>query len=67
MKHKNWSLFMWALKRLELDHKNNDAIYKRCLKNNIMLMLMDLSGVTPNDVLPMFQEIENELKRREGL
>ena len=67
MKHKNWSLFVWALKRLKIDHKNNDVIYKKGLRNDILLKLMDLSGVTPGDIPHMLQEIDNELERRKGL
>jgi hypothetical protein len=67
MKHKNWHLFKWAIMRLELDHKNNKAVYKKCLKNDILLRLMDLSGVTPDDASKMCREIENELARRKGL
>lgn len=64
MKHKNWSLFKWAFTRLELDRKNNNTVYKRCFKNGILLKLMDLSGVTPDDLTHMLTAIENELKRR---
>ena len=65
MEYKNWSLFIWALRRLELDYNhNNDVVCKRNLKNKILLRLMDLSGVTPNDGPCMLQEFENELKRR---
>ena len=67
MKPKNWSLFLWALKRLEIDHKNNEVIYKKGLRNGILLKLMDLSGVTPKDIRHMIQEIDNELNRRKGL
>ena len=63
-KYKNWALFMWAFKRLKREHINNDVVYKKGFINNILLWLMDLSGVTPADVPYMLQEISNELKRR---
>ena len=44
---KNWSLFVWAVKHLKIE--NND--YKKCWQNNILLWLMDLSGVKAEDVL----------------
>lgn len=63
-KFKNWGLFIWAFKRLKREHINNDIVYKKGLRNDILLWLMDLSGVTPLDIPYMMQEIENELKRR---
>ena len=51
MKHKNWALFTWAMRHLEIDHESNDVVYKKCIKNDILLKLMDLSGVKPEDVL----------------
>lgn len=50
MKHKSWPLFIWAVKRLEINHKDDKVIYKKNFKNNLLLRLMDLSGVTPLDV-----------------
>lgn len=67
MKHKNWSLFIWAMKRLKIDRKNNESVYKKCLRNYILLGLMNLSGVTPDDAFNMLLEIDDELKRRKGL
>lgn len=67
MKHKNWLLFRWALERLKVDRKNDNVVYKKCLRNDILLKLMDLSGVTPNDAQYMLRKIDNELKsRKEG-
>lgn len=64
MKRKNWRLFVWAFKHLKLDHENSKAVYKECLRNSILLRLMDLSGVTPNDASKLLQEIKNELAKR---
>ena len=64
MKRKNWSLFLWAFRHMELDHKNKDVIYKRGLKNILLCKLMDLSGVTPKDMPEVLHKIEDELKRR---
>ena len=57
---KNWKLFIWAIKRLEIE--NNDC--RKSLKNNFLLWLMDISGVTYLDVYKMCHEIKNELDRR---
>lgn len=43
---KNWTLFMWALRRWKM----KDRKYVKCLRNDILLKLMNLSGVTPRDV-----------------
>lgn len=66
MKHKNWSLFMWAVERLKIDCKNGEKVFKKNLRNIVLFGLMNLSGVTPSDVPYVLQEIENELKRRES-
>ena len=65
-KYKNWALFLWAIKRLKIDSKNDNNIYKKCIKNYILLWRMDLSGVTPADVPYMLQQIDDEIKRRES-
>lgn len=65
-KHKNWALFCWALKRLKIDTGNNDNVYKKCLRNNILLSLMDLSGITRADAQQMIVDIDKELARRAG-
>jgi hypothetical protein len=64
MAKKNWRLFNWALKHLKVDSKSNDVVYKKCLRNNILLRLMDLSGVTPVDAQIYMRQIDNELKTR---
>jgi hypothetical protein len=64
--NKNWRLFYWALKHLKIDHKNNNTIYKNCLRNDILLWLMDLSGVTPDDARDSMFQISNEIARREA-
>ena len=56
MKYKNWSLFLWAL--------NHWTVNKKCLRNKILLGLMNLSGVTPTDMANMMREINDELLRR---
>ena len=66
MKRKNWPLFIWACKRLDINHNDDNIVYKKNLKNNLLLGLMNLSGVTPMDMLHMLQEIKDELERREG-
>lgn len=64
--NKNWGLFKWALMHLKIDRSNSNNVYKKCLRNDILLRLMDLSGVTPADTQDLMFQIENELKRREG-
>ena len=64
--NKNWGLFKWALMHLKIDQSNSNRVYKKCLRNDILLRLMDLSGVTPADAQCLMFQIENELKRREG-
>lgn len=50
MKKKNWKLFRWAIMHLKIDGSDNpNVIYKKCLRNDILLKIMDLSGVTPED------------------
>lgn len=50
-KYKNWSLFEWALRHLKIDsNKNSKYFYKKCFRNDILLKLMDLSGVKPWDI-----------------
>ena len=47
---KNWTLFNWAAKHLKLGPVKSGRVYvKKCLRNKILLRLMDLSGVKPND------------------
>jgi hypothetical protein len=46
MKKKNWRLFFWAFERLKIENGE----YKKCLRNDILLELMDLSGVKPEDI-----------------
>lgn len=65
-KFKNWGLFLWAFKHLDLDLKNDKNTWKKCIKNDILLRLMDLSGVTPSDIPYVMQEISDEIKRRES-
>ena len=43
---KNWSLFTWAVKRLKIENGK----YVKCFRNDILLKVLDLSGVTPKDV-----------------
>lgn len=62
-KKKNWALFNWALKHLKIDNKSNEEVYKKCLRNYILLRLMDLSGVTPADVQGHLLYVHNELTR----
>lgn len=60
---KNWKLFVWAAKHLKIvDNK-----YPNCLRNDVMLGLMNLSGVTPDDAFKLFDEIKHELCQRQGL
>lgn len=66
MEHKNWKLFMWAVKHLKIDPETNTIVRKNCIRNDILLYLMDLSGVTPKDIPSMLQEIDNELEARKG-
>ena len=63
MKKKNWALFYWALKHLNKNTKDNDTVYKKCLRNDILLRLMDLSGVTPADVQGHLLYVHNGLTR----
>lgn len=60
---KNWKLFVWALKHCKVvDNK-----YPDCLRNSIMIALMNLSGVTPKDAFELLDEIKHELCQRQGL
>lgn len=43
---KNWKLFKWAVSHLKL----KDGDYQYCLRNNILIFIMNLSGVKPSDV-----------------
>lgn len=62
---KNYRLFMWAISKLKIDpDPNSDRIYKKCLMNNILLRIMDLSGITYRDTYNMLNDIKNELVRR---
>lgn len=47
---KNWKLFRWAFKRLKIDISDSDRVFRKCFKNYILWWLMDLSGVTPQDI-----------------
>ena len=67
MKKKNWALFQWAIMHLKIDAKNDDRVYKKCLRNRILLWLMDLSGVTPADTYGHFNQMRNDILRRDGL
>ena len=67
-KYKNWTLFDWALRHLKIEsNKNSKHIYKKCLRNYILLKLMDLSGVKPEDVDRIYYNkdyIVNEIERK---
>lgn len=45
---KNWRLFIWAIKRLRLDATGEPV---KGLRNGLLWALVDLSGVTAQDVL----------------
>lgn len=59
---KNWRLFLWAIKHLDIDENGCG----KGLKNRFLLRLMDLSGVTYMDAFNMYHEIGEELKRRDS-
>ena len=44
---KNWTLFNWAITRVKFDESGNVT---KSIGNDILLRLMDLSGVKPADV-----------------
>lgn len=60
---KNWKLFLWAVEHCKFV---NDKCVK-CFRNNVMMKLMKLSGVTPADAFEMLGEINHELCQRQGL
>ena len=44
---KNNSLFVWAVSHLKTNGRGD---YERCLRNNFLIWLMNLSGVKPSDM-----------------
>jgi hypothetical protein len=43
---KNWTLFRWAAAHLKV----KDGDFQKCIRNYILILLMNLSGVKPKDV-----------------
>ena len=45
---KNWKLFVWAVKRMKIDHDRNKMTH--CFRNSVLMRVMNISGITPEDV-----------------
>lgn len=43
---KFWTLFRWAASHLKV----KDGDFQKCIRNTILISLMNLSGVKPKDV-----------------
>lgn len=56
---KIWALFWWAVSRLKI----KDGDYQKCLRNYILVFLMNLSGVKPKEIKALWYTYDNKLQK----
>ena len=51
MKKKHWKLAKWCFLHMRLGiDKNGYCIYPKCMWNDLLIKLLNMSNVTPSDV-----------------
>lgn len=50
-KKKHWNLAKWCFLHMKLGlDKNGYGIYEKCRRNDLLIKLLNMSNVTPDDV-----------------
>ena len=53
MKKKHWTLAKWCFLHFKLGiDKDGYSIYPKCLWNDLLIKLLNMSNVTPSDCVP---------------